>query len=69
LVDAQRSERRLRAALERISTEHREIVVMRHFEDLSYAEIGALLGIPEGTVMSRLFRARRALAAAMKEDE
>ena len=59
---------RLRRAMDRISDEHREILAMRHFQDLSYAEIGALLDLPQGTVMSRLFRARRALLAAMEEE-
>jgi len=39
----------------------REILVLREVEDLSYAEIAKLLGIPKGTVMSRLFHARRRL--------
>ena len=58
----------VRRALERVSEEHREILAMRHFQDLSYAEIGELLGLPEGTVMSRLFRARRALARVLEEE-
>ena len=60
---------RLRAALERLSDDYREIIVLRHFEDLSYAEIGEVLGIAQGTVMSRLFRARKALAAELSELE
>lgn len=55
----------VRAAMETLSDEHREILAMRHFQDLSYAEIGELLDLPQGTVMSRLYRARKALAAAM----
>lgn len=39
---------------------------MRHFEDLTYAEIGEALDLPAGTVMSRLFRARKALASQME---
>jgi RNA polymerase sigma-70 factor (ECF subfamily) len=39
----------------------REILVLREYEDLSYGEIGEVLGVPTGTVMSRLHRARRAL--------
>ena len=39
----------------------REILALRHFQDLSYRDIARALGIPEGTVMSRLFHARRRL--------
>ncbi len=41
---------------------HREIIVLRDFEGLAYDEIAHVLGIPRGTVMSRLHRARRRLA-------
>jgi RNA polymerase sigma-70 factor (ECF subfamily) len=41
---------------------HREIIVLRDFEGLSYDEIASVLGVPRGTVMSRLHRARRRLA-------
>ena len=60
---------RLHAALLRLGEEHREIVVLRHFEDLSYAEIAEILGVAQGTVMSRLYRARKALAAEISELE
>ncbi len=59
-------EARLHAALQTVSEAHREILVMRHFEELAYAEIADLLQVPEGTVMSRLYRARKALVAAMR---
>ncbi len=55
-------------ALETLGAKHREILVLRHFEDLSYKEIAERLGIPEGTVMSRLWHARRKVAAALGED-
>lgn len=44
---------------------HREILMLRHFEDLDYASIAKVLEIPIGTVMSRLFHARRKLKAAL----
>jgi RNA polymerase sigma-70 factor (ECF subfamily) len=64
-LEQAQSDRRVQAALRALSDEHREILNMRHFRELSYAEIAAELGIPEGTVMSRLYRARRALVAAL----
>ena len=60
---------RLRAAMAALSEDHAEILSMRHFQDLSYAEIGEILEIPKGTVMSRLYRARNALAAELGGDE
>ena len=52
----------LDAALARLSVEQREIVLLREVEDLSYQELSNALGIDEGTVKSRLARARSALA-------
>jgi len=51
----------LREAFAQLSARDREILALRHFEELSYKEIAAALEIPEGTVMSRLFHARRRL--------
>jgi RNA polymerase sigma-70 factor, ECF subfamily len=51
----------VRAAVDSLPVIWREIIVMRDMEDLSYAEIAAILGCPIGTVMSRLARAREAL--------
>jgi RNA polymerase sigma-70 factor (ECF subfamily) len=48
-------------ALMTIATDYRAVLVLRHFEDLSYDEIGTVLGIPEKTVKSRLFTARQLL--------
>ncbi len=53
---------RVRSALDTLPVKHREILSLRHFEDLSYVDIASHLGIPEGTVMSRLYHARRRLA-------
>lgn len=49
-------------ALGALPAEFREVLVLREFEDLSYREIALVLGIPMGTVMSRLSRARTMLA-------
>lgn len=53
-------------AIEKLSNDEREILVLREFEDMSYAEISELLNIPEGTVMSRLYYARKKLSSLMK---
>jgi RNA polymerase sigma-70 factor (ECF subfamily) len=52
---------RLRRELEQMPDDMREIILLRDFHDLSYAEIADVLSIPAGTVMSRLHRARSAL--------
>lgn len=54
-------------AINRLPAEFREVVTLSDVEDLSYAEIADLLGIPVGTVKSRLFRARQALQAELYE--
>jgi len=51
----------LRAALEDLAVEFREAIVLREMEGLSYKEIADIAGIPIGTVMSRLARARKQL--------
>lgn len=51
----------LRRALSRLSVEHREILLLVAVEQMKYEEIGDALGIPVGTVMSRLSRARERL--------
>ena len=48
----------VRQALDRLDTKDREILMLREYEQLSYSEIGVLLGLPINTVRSRLFRAR-----------
>lgn len=53
--------------LEKIGPEHREILVLKELEGLRYGEIATVLEIPEGTVASRLFHARRALKEALEE--
>lgn len=59
----------VQAALGTLSADHRDILVLRHFEDLSYEQIAESLEIPVGTVMSRLYHARRNLARALRQKE
>lgn len=54
-------QRAIWSSLARLPEPQREILVLRDYQDLSYAEIAVLLGIPKGTVMSRLHAARKAL--------
>jgi RNA polymerase sigma factor (sigma-70 family) len=51
----------MKNAIDQLPAEFREILILRHQEDLSYHEIGEILKIPAGTVMSRLARARAKL--------
>ena len=53
---------RVRVAIEAIPEPFREAVVLRELEDLSYAEVAEVTGVPIGTVMSRLARGRAMLA-------
>jgi RNA polymerase sigma-70 factor (ECF subfamily) len=55
----------VREALGQLQVEFREAIVLRELEGLSYKEIAEVTGVPPGTVMSRLSRARRALAALL----
>ena len=61
--------RTLEAALAALPAEQREVIVLREVEELSYAEIAATLDLQEGTVKSRLARAREALASAVRRAE
>lgn len=54
-------------AINRLPPEFREVVILSDVEDLSYAEIGDLIGVPVGTVKSRLFRARQLLQRELYE--
>ncbi|WP_422930305.1 sigma-70 family RNA polymerase sigma factor [Singulisphaera sp. PoT] len=51
-------DRRVLEALDSLAPDHRAVIVMKEFDGLHYEEIGAILGVPVGTVRSRLHRAR-----------
>ena len=61
-VEERERHQAVQSALLTLSVEYREVVVLRHFTDLSYDEIAATLGIPVKTVKSRLYTARQQLS-------
>ena len=77
VTDADEPEERLHLAqsaalvvreLERLPADFREVLVLREIEDLPYREIAEVLGVPIGTVMSRLARARQLMRKALTQD-
>ena len=66
LAMASESAHQVRQALEELPLEYREVFVLREMEQLSYAEIAEVAGIPVGTVMSRLSRARERLREKLR---
>ena len=61
--------RRIRAAVSALPDTHRQIIELFHFYEMRYAEIADELGIPRGTVMSRLYHARKKLRGLLEESE
>jgi RNA polymerase sigma-70 factor (ECF subfamily) len=59
----------LRRVLASLAPEFREVIVLRELEGLSYKEISQVAGVPVGTVMSRLSRARARLQVALRNEE
>jgi len=58
----------VRQALDRLDISDREVLMLREYEELSYAEIAELLRVPVNTVRSRLFRARRSLRRYLESE-
>jgi RNA polymerase sigma-70 factor (ECF subfamily) len=58
---------RTRSAIEDLPDKEREIITLRELQDMSYQDIAGLLGIPVGTVMSRLYTARKRLATQLAD--
>ena len=66
LLFARADQEEIRRALEQLPVAHREIILLCDVEEMSYKEIAELVGIPMGTVMSRLSRARRAMRGLLR---
>ena len=56
---------RVMTALKELSADHREVIYLTFYEGLSYGEISGILGIPSGTVKSRMFHAKQKLAEVL----
>jgi RNA polymerase sigma-70 factor (ECF subfamily) len=69
LVLASASREALQAALEALPLHYREVVLLCDVEEMKYSEIADVLGLPIGTVMSRLSRGRRALRQLLAVDK
>lgn len=65
-VSAKERRSRVVKAIDKLSPDHRAVLVLREWEDLSYEEIADTLGIEIGTVMSRLFYARKKLGEILQ---
>ncbi len=58
----------LERAFDRLNAQERTVLVLHHLEDRPLSEVSALLGVPEGTVKSRLHAARKALERALERE-
>ena len=67
LLDASEKGRQIQAVLMNMQQDHRAVIVLRHFSECSYRQIGEILQIPEKTVKSRLFTARQQMKQMLQE--
>jgi RNA polymerase sigma-70 factor (ECF subfamily) len=68
-IERTEEERQLQEALDRLSSEHREVLVLKDIEGMKYEDIAEILGVPIGTIRSRLHRARLELRDLLQPDE
>ena len=59
----------IREAIEELPPMHREIIILKHYQECSYAEMADILDVPVGTIMSRLYNARQKLKVLLEEVE
>jgi RNA polymerase sigma-70 factor, ECF subfamily len=65
-LESEQVSHRVQAALMTIKPEYRAVIVLKHFLDMSYEDIGQILELPEKTVKSRLFTGRQLLKDALQ---
>jgi RNA polymerase sigma-70 factor, ECF subfamily len=68
LLERKRLHQRILAAIDELNEDHRQIILLREVENLSYKDISEILDIPEGTVMSRLYHARKKLQVLLADE-
>lgn len=64
-----RATQQLNALIEKLPAHYREVVILRELEEMSYHEIAEVVGVPIGTMMSRLARGRQVLQAEWRQAE
>jgi len=67
LAEQSETKARVWRALGELKPVHRELIVLKDLQGLKYREIAEIVGVPDGTVMSRLHAARKALAAVLRK--
>lgn len=60
--------RKLWEAVEKLPEEYKEVIILRHIQELSYEEIGKILKLKLGTVKNRIFKARQIIAKLLEEE-
>ncbi len=68
-IDRQHRQGVVQAALGQLTAEQREVVLLRHFTELSYEDIASSTGVPVKTVKSRLYSARQRLATLLVDEK
>ena len=66
LLEKKNVQEAVQEAINSLDADFREVLILKDIQELSYEEIGPILNIPDGTVKSRIFRAREALRERLK---